>query len=308
MSSETAKQERILAPHRDQFLEYLSSGRVSSSQTIRSYRSDLKDFENFLQREEVQSVKEVDAEVVHRYFSELQEEDYRNSSIGRKLGALRTFFDMLVEVDEQLDQNPTRKMDYPRLTERLPNYLTEEEMESLLDAPDVSTLTGQRNRAIVEILYSTGLRAIELHLLNVEHVDQVGGTVRVQGKGDKERVVPIGKIAIDVMQSYLRTWKKEGRIQSVTSGPLIYNKFGNRLSTRGIRRAVSSVAEKAGLSEEVSPHTIRHSFATHMLQNGADLRTLQEMLGHENLQTTEIYTHIANGKLKESYDQSNPVT
>ncbi len=298
----------VLHEEKERFLDYLSSGRVASDQTIRAYRSDLTHFEQFLEQEHVCSLEEVTAQTMHSYFSSLKEEGYEESTLIRKLASIRSFFDLFVDTYERLDENPTRKMSYPTVTERLPEYLTEEEMEALLEAPDTSTLTGQRNQVIIEMIYSTGSRASELHYLNIEDVDQVGRTVRVQGKGDKERIVPIGGKAIDVMQEYLRSWKQEGRIRSGTSGPLICNKFGKRLSTRGIRRAVSSEAEKAGLSDDVSPHTLRHTFATHMLQNGADLRTLQEMLGHENLQTTEVYTHVADDQLKETYDQSNPIT
>jgi len=300
--------DSVLHDEKERFLEYLSSGRVASDQTIRAYRSDLEHFEQFLEQEEVPSIQEVTAQTMHSYFSLLKDEEYEESTLIRKLASIRSFFDMFVDTYEELDENPTRKMSYPTVTERLPDYLTEEEMQDLLEAPDPSTLTGQRNQVIIEMVYSTGIRASELHNLNIEDVDQVGRTVRVQGKGNKERIVPIGGKAIDVMQEYLRSWKQEGRMLSGTSGPLICNKFGKRLSTRGIRRAVSSEAEKAGLSDDVSPHTLRHTFATHMLQNGADLRTLQEMLGHENLQTTEVYTHIADERLKETYDQSNPVT
>lgn len=302
------KEQSILGADKERFLEYMSNGQVASDQTIRAYRADLEHFEEFLESEDVRTVAQVDPETLHDYFSDLQDGGYKNSTLIRKLASIRSFFDMLVDRHDRLDRNPTRKMNYPKMTERLPDYLTEDEMEALLDAPDTSTLTGKRNQAIIETIYSTGMRASELHQLNIQDIDQVGQTVRVQGKGNKERVVPIGKKAIDVIQDYLRTWKQEGRILSGTSGPLICNKFGKRLSLRGIRRAVSSEAEDAGVSKDISPHTLRHTFATHMLENGADLRTLQEMLGHENLHTTEIYTHIADGKLKESYDQSNPVS
>ncbi len=307
--TETKQQDReeVLDGEVDQFLDYMSNGRVASEQTIRAYRSDLEHFETFLQGQDVSSIEEIDPEVIHTYFSELQDGGYKNSTLVRKLASLRSFFDMLVNDEGRLKRNPTQKMNYPKLTERLPEYLSEEQMEKLLNTPDCSTLTGQRNRVILELIYSTGMRAAELQQLNIEDVDRVGRTVRIQGKGNKERVVPIGKEAIDVIQSYLRAWKSEGRIHSGTSGPLICNKFGKRLSKRSIRRAVSNEAQKAGLSEDVSPHTLRHTFATHMLQNGADLRTLQEMLGHENLHTTEIYTHITDGQLKESYEQSNPL-
>ncbi len=307
-TTEQEKEAAVLDGEVDDFLSYMADGRLASDQTIRAYRSDLEHFESFLREEDLDSVEEIDADVMHRYFSSLQDGGYKNSTLMRKLASIRSFFDMLVNNGDRLERNPTHKMNYPSLTDRLPEYLSEEEMETLLNAPDCTTLTGKRNRVILELIYSTGMRAGELHQLDIEDLDRVGRTVRVQGKGNKERVVPIGTEAIDVIQSYLRAWKREGRVRSGTSGPLICNKFGERLSTRSIRRAVSREAEKAGLSDDVSPHTLRHTFATHMLQNGADLRTLQEMLGHENLHTTEIYTHITDGKLKESYDQSNPLS
>jgi len=307
-TSDEEEKASVLDGEVDDFLHYLSSSGVASDQTIRAYRSDLEHFASFLEEQNLSSMKEIDTEVIHRYFSKLKEGDYKNSTVVRKLASLRSFFDRMVSNEGGLKQNPTSKMDYPKLTDRLPTYLSEEEMENLLNAPDCTTLTGRRNRVILELIYSTGIRAGELQQLNIEDVDRVGRTVRIQGKGNKERVVPIGGEAIDVVQSYLRVWKEEGRIQSGTSGALIRNRFGKRLSTRSIRRAVSREAEKAGLTEEVSPHTLRHTFATHMLQNGADLRTLQEILGHENLHTTEIYTHITDEQLKDAYDRSNPVS
>lgn len=291
----------------EQYLDYLSSGRIASEETVRAYRSDLEHMKEYLLEEkDMTDVRDIDRETIRSYFSHLQDNGYENSTLVRKLASLRSFFDRLVEEKGILEQNPTRKMQYPRVTKKLPDYLTEQEMEELLESPDPGTLTGRRDRVILELIYSTGMRAGELHRLNIEDIDQMGGTIRIQGKGNRERIVPVGEEALEAVQEYLRAWKRAGRIRSATRGPLICNRSGNRLSTRSIRRAVSRHARRTGISKEVSPHTIRHTFATHMLKNGTDLRTLQEILGHENLHTTEIYTHITDAHLKETYDGSHP--
>ncbi len=289
----------------ESFLDHLSNGRMASDQTIRAYRSDLKDLMQYLEEQDISRAGDVDRKVMRNYFSHLQESDYKNSTLVRKLASIRSFFDTLKD-DGEVRENPTRKMKYPKVTDKLPEFLTAEEMEALLNAPDTDSLTGVRDRAILELLYSTGMRAGELQQLDIEDVDRIGGTIRVRGKGKKERIVPVGEDALSALQNYLQEWKKAGRLKSATSGPLVCNKSGQRLSTRSIRRAVSRNAKKADLSQDVSPHTIRHTFATHMLKNGADLRTLQKILGHENLHTTEVYTHITTDQLKDSYDDAHP--
>lgn len=291
----------------DEFLHYLSNGKMSSNQTIRAYASDLNHFHNFIQNQTLQQIRQIETDHIRHYFASLKEEGYKNSTLVRKLASLRAFFKYLKDQKELIDESPTRRMKYPTKDQSLPTYLTEEEMSQLLNATNTDTLTGKRDRVVLELFYSTGIRVGELHQLDFRNVDMNTGTLRIQGKGDKERIVPIGEEALESMKSYIHSWEaeKEMTFQNGESA-LIRNKFGNRLSRRSLRRVVSKYAKKLETEKEISPHTLRHTFATHMLKNGADLRTLQKFLGHENLHTTEIYTQVSDGHLETTYNNNHP--
>jgi tyrosine recombinase XerC len=315
------------------FLDYLDSERNFSAHTVRSYAADLYQFCMFLgitdraAETKTQDAAELTAErlplldkvpvkelvarllsvsptVIRAYLAMMRNTNYAKSTVARKLAALRSFYKYLVRVG-QVEASPVSVIRTPRQDRRLPKYLDVGQMEAILAAPDVGTLFGARDRAILETIYSAGLRIGELVSLNVEDLDEFAEAIRVRGKGRKERIVPLGSKAIDALRCYLEKRAAVGPRQA--RGALFMNKCGRRLSARSIRRALDRYAKMADIGIHVSPHALRHSFATHMLNAGADLRSVQEMLGHISLSTTQIYTHLTTKRIKEVYDRTHPL-
>ena len=248
----------------------------------------------------------VEVNTVRAYLAFLNEKQYSKATIARKLATLRSFYKFLVK-RERLSSNPVISVRTPKQEKKLPRFLEYEEVKRLLETPPMDTWLGARDRAILETLYSTGIRVSELVALNMEDVDFLGEVVRVRGKGKKERISPIGSSALQVIQHYMEFRNK--RAQSNTnfdSKVLFVNKHGSRLSTRSVRRKMDKYLQMAGLDPLISPHTLRHSFATHMLNNGADLRSVQELLGHQSLSTTQVYTHLTTSRIKEVYENAHP--
>ena len=245
-------------------------------------------------------------DVVRAYLAFLNEKQYSKSTIARKLATLRSFYKFLVKRN-QVTSNPVVAVRTPKQDKKLPRFLEYEQVKRLLDTPPMDNWLGARDRAILETLYSTGLRVSELVALNMDDIDFLGEIVHVRGKGKKERIAPIGSSALQVIQHYMEYRNK--RAQNNTnfdSKVLFVNKHGRRLSTRSVRRKMDKYLKMAGLDPAISPHTLRHSFATHMLNNGADLRSVQELLGHQSLSTTQIYTHLTTTKLKDVYENAHP--
>jgi integrase/recombinase XerC len=248
----------------------------------------------------------VDVNSVRGYMAVLNEKQYSKATIARKLATLRSFYKFLVKRG-QIEANPVVSIRTPKQEKKLPHFLEYEEVKRLLETPPLDNWLGARDRAILETLYSTGIRVSELVALNMDDVDFLGEIVHVRGKGKKERITPIGTSALQVIQHYM-----EFRNRRSQSNPkfdlkvLFVNKHGRRLSTRSVRRKMDKYLKMAGLDPSISPHTLRHSFATHMLNNGADLRSVQELLGHQSLSTTQIYTHVTTKKLKETYQSAHP--
>jgi integrase/recombinase XerC len=247
-----------------------------------------------------------DTDTVRTYLAFLNEKQYSKATIARKLATLRSFYKFLVKRNE-LTSNPVVAVRTPKQEKKLPRFLDYEEVKKLLDTPPQDNWLGARDRAILETLYSTGIRVSELVALNMDDIDFLGEVVHVRGKGKKERITPIGSSALQVIQYYMEYRNK--RAQNNTnfdSKVLFVNKHGRRLSTRSVRRKMDKYLKMAGLDPAISPHTLRHSFATHMLNNGADLRSVQELLGHQSLSTTQIYTHLTTTKLKDVYENAHP--
>ncbi len=247
----------------------------------------------------------VDTDEVRAFMSLLRDNNYCKSTIARKLATLRSFYKFLVRRG-YLTTNPVAMIRTPKQDKRLPKYLEVEQIEKLLSNPDTSTLLGSRDRAMLETLYSTGMRVSELIALNIGDVDLTNSVVRVAGKGKKRRVIPLGPGAVQAILHYLDLRRNSPRGETFDPDALFINKHGQRLSTRSVRRKLDKYLLEAGLDLSVSPHTLRHSFATHMLQRGADLRSVQEMLGHQSLSTTQVYAHLTGERVKEAYDQSHP--
>ncbi len=291
----------------DRYIQYLEAEKNASPYTVRNYRDDLLDFLYFLKKKKVDPLNEtkVDRHVLRDYLSELMERGTAKSSIARKLSAIRSFYRYLVR-EKIIPKNPIELLSSPKLDKRLPSFLTIEEVERLLSAPDPSTPLGQRDRALLELLYASGLRVSELVGLTPEQVDLESNEIRVLGKGSKERVVLMGEPAATALKSYLEYGRPE-LLGKKRSQALFLNRYGQRLPARSVQRLLENYAKKAGIGKRVHPHLLRHTFATHMLDGGADLRVVQELLGHARLTSTQIYTHVTKRQARKVYLAAHPL-
>jgi site-specific recombinase XerD len=250
----------------------------------------------------------IDRSIMRKYIVYLKKCDYSVRSICRKISTVRSFFKFLSREDI-VDINPTINLITPKITKKLPSFLYLEEINKLIETPPWNTIFGIRDRAILELLYGTGMRVGELVNLNITDIDLYEKTVRVFGKGSKERILPLGNPSIKAVKKYLSVrdiFRKKISLDKNGQNALLLNRFGERLSARSIRRLIIKYMKIAGLNRKISPHVLRHSFATHLLGGGADLRSVQELLGHESLSTTQIYTHITKERLKIIYKKSHP--
>jgi integrase/recombinase XerC len=280
------------------FLEYLGVERGASPHTLRSYATDLTEFTSFLAAEKIDGLASADTRAVRAFLAHLHRRRLSKATIARKLAAVRSCFRFLARRGA-LEVNPARQVRSPRLGRRLPSVLPKDEATQLLDAVPEPTAAGTRDRALLELLYASGLRVAEGCGLDLDDLDEARRTVRVLGKGDKERVVPVGETALEALDTYLA-------LRGRQRGPLFLNARGGRLTPRSAHRIVKRLARRAGISQRVTPHTLRHSFATHMLGEGADLRLIQELLGHSRLSTTQRYTHVSPEHLMRVYDAAHP--
>jgi integrase/recombinase XerC len=283
----------------EQFLRSLAVERGASPHTLRSYRADLTDCAAFLAAGRLGPLVGADARTLRAYLAALHERGLARTSIARRLAALRSFFRFLMRRG-RASANPARDVSTPKLPRKLPAYLPIDESEALLRVAPPPTAGGVRDRAILELFYATGIRVAELAGLDVEDLDLREGAVRVLGKGRKERIVPVGRKAVEALRAYLA---RDGERES---GPVFLNGRGGRLTVRSVHRIVRARARAAGLHRRVSPHTLRHTFATHLLDAGADLRLIQELLGHARLGTTQKYTHVSTDRLMKVYDSAHP--
>jgi len=281
----------------EKFIRYLEIEKNYSPHTIVNYKLDLEDFKKFLGGTEPELGK-IDYLTLRKYLATLKEKNLANRSVNRRLSTLRSFFKFLTR-EGLVKTNPISSLSSPKQEKHLPLFLTEEEVTKLIDSVMPKDERGFRDRAILETFYSTGIRISELAGLGRDDIDFIGGIVKVMGKGKKERIVPIGDKAISAVRDYLNKRSKD--IEAI-----FLNKSGRRITTRGIRNIVGKYIRLAGMKHGVSPHTLRHSFATHLLNRGADLRSVQELLGHANLSTTQIYTHLTTDRLKNVYDKAHP--
>jgi tyrosine recombinase XerC len=293
----------------DEFLVYLKVEKDASYHTQRSYRADLYLTDKFIKKISNGKIElgdsKVNTSIIRQYLSQLQKENYSRKSIARKLAALRTYFKFLCKKG-YFDTNPAKSIFTPKLAQKLPTFLYQKEIIELIETPDDSTVLGLRDRAILEILYSTGIRVSELVGMDLKDIDYTNEIVKVLRKGNKERFVPIGSYALAAIEKYLdRRWQLLKKDQA-TQHALFLNGRGGRLTSRGVRCIVNKYIRRMSISKHVSPHTLRHTFATHLLDAGADLRLVQELLGHASLSTTQIYTHLTKERLKSIYDKAHP--
>ncbi|MBA7472332.1 Tyrosine recombinase XerC [subsurface metagenome] len=289
----------------DRYIQYLEAERNASPYTIRNYRADLADFFKFLKGTELTLLNEVDRHVLRDYLSLLVERGIAKASIARKLSAIRSFFRYLVR-EEVIAKNSIEQVSSPKLDKRLPSFLTKEEMVKLLNTPDLSTPLGQRDRALLELLYASGLRVSELVSLTPEQIDLETNEIRVWGKGSKERMVLMGEPAAGAIKNYIGDGRARLRGEK-KSQALFLNRYGQRLPERSVQRLLHEYAKKAGIGKRVHPHMLRHTFATHLLDGGADLRVVQELLGHARLTSTQIYTHVTKGQARKVYLSAHPL-
>jgi len=283
------------------FLTYLRNERNVSPHTLRGYLSDLEQLSTFLGEKELSAV---DHQTLRRFIAHLMQGEVKKSSIARKLSAIRSFFRYLNR-ESILTSNPARLVATPRREKRLPAVLTADDALRLVESPiamkPADNDTMLRDRAVLETLYSTGIRASELIGMNREDIDQHDSLVRIRGKGRRERIVPIGSKALDAIEAYLGCMTRSSDSTAVFLGP-----SGKRLTARTVQRILENHRKHLGLQQKASPHTLRHSFATHLLESGADLRAIQELLGHASLSTTQRYTHVNLDSLMEVYDKAHP--
>ena len=285
----------------DRFLDYIKVEKGLSSNTIQSYNNDLLRFARFLERKGL-SVQCITADELTDYIQELKGK-LSKRSLARNLSSLRSFYRFLI-LNSHISHNPTRLIDFPKLPRRLPEVLSFEEVERLLSAPDPKTPEGKRDKAMLELLYATGIRVSELITIKIHDLDLERGIVRVLGKGSKERLIPMGQIAIDSIKEYLLI--RKGLLKDKDFPHLFLNVRGRPLTRQGFWKIIKAYGIKAGIKKRITPHILRHSFATHMLQAGCDLRTLQALLGHASLSTTEVYTHLDIAHLKEAHSRFHP--
>jgi len=284
------------------FKTYLIAEQNASNNTIVSYINDLYEFFSYIYDEiKIRNIQDVTKSVVRSYVTKLQSLGYKKNSISRKVNSLRTFFKFLVR-KKFLQTNPLLYLSSIKKDKNLPSFLTKEEIQKLFSLIQPVDFISARDRAILELFYSSGLRISELAQLTEDDIDLYEGLVVVQGKGNKERIVPVGEVALNYLKEYIRYKYKLG----IKKKEMFLNKFGNKLSVRGIRKIVAKWINKAAIHKKVSPHTFRHTFATHLLDAGCDLRSIQEMLGHKSLSTTNIYTHLTLERLKNVYEKVHP--
>ncbi len=326
-------------PITQQFSVYLTEERRFSPYTARCYGADLRQFIEHLvaehgieNNEQVEQaaldqrgtggassstaktltglICDADADLIRQFLVFLDEQNYSSATVARKIATLRSFYKW-AERRGLASSNPMTLIRTPRQNKRLPKAITVEQVEQLLAAPNDTDVLGRRDRAMLETLYSTGLRVSELVDLNVGDLDMPGECIRVRGKGKKERLVPLGRHAIHAVTRYLEMLHQDARFAaaigpSTPASALFVNKHGKRLSSRSVRRKLDKYLRTVGLDPSISPHTLRHSFATHLLDNGADLRSVQELLGHQSLSTTQVYTHLTAQRLRDSYHNAHP--
>ena len=293
------------------FIEVLLAEKGYAANTARAYRRDLEAFYSFVAANDKDSdqghlapLQDIDPLTIRKYLGHLHKRN-KKTTIARKLSALRSFYRYLLK-QGIVEQNPTDMILTPKQEHPIPRYLAVDDMFQLLDSIHTDDIFGLRNRAIFETFYSCGLRVSETAGLDVTDVDVNAGLVRVFGKGAKERIVPIGQKALTAISDYRRQWEVETGVRVTAEGPLFLNKYNGRLSTRSIARILDQIVRDCSLLVPVSPHVLRHTFATHMLDAGADLRAVQELLGHKSLSTTQKYTHVSIDRLMETYDKAHP--
>ena len=284
----------------EEFLRYLLIDKGYSQNTIDSYRTDLEKFLSYNKNKNIDNITNEDLKI---YVKHLKEEKLNEKSISRNISCLKSFYKFLV-IEKYISNNPSDSIFIPKIRKMLPNILTEEEVLDLLNIKLVDSFS-YRNKAMLELMYATGLRVSELVNLRLQDIDLNEDIIRTFGKGSKERVIPIGEYAKEYLEKYVFEYRGK-MIKKNPSEYVFLNNHGNKMTRQGFFKIIKKLASEKGINKDLSPHTIRHSFASHLLKYGADLRTIQELLGHSDISTTQIYTHITNEELKKNYEEYHP--
>lgn len=288
------------------FLHYLIVEKGLAENTIQSYRRDISAYLIFIEKKlQITDINHVTRVHIMQFLSCLKDEGKSARTIARHIASIRSFHHFLI-LDKIVDHDPTVHIETPHPELKLPKVLNTDEVDTLLNTPDLTTTLGLRDKAMLELMYATGMRVSELVDLNINDVHLSLGFVRCLGKGNKERIIPIGKMATEALKEYLEKARPKLINQKNKTDSLFMNHHGQRLSRQGFWKILKQIAVKAGIEKELTPHTLRHSFATHLLENGADLRSVQELLGHSDISTTQIYTHVTKTRLKDVYNQFHP--
>lgn len=291
----------------DRYLRYLRVERNAADLTIKSYGEDLAALVEYFEAAEGRApeVEQITSQQLRPYVAAMHEAGYAKTSIARRLASLRSFF-RFAQREGLAAHNPAKPLRNPRPDRKLPHFLTTDEVCRLLEGPPAGEPAGRRDRAILETMYSAGLRVSEVVGVNDGDLDLAGGLVRVRGKGRKERLSPLGSHAVRAIERWRQVRRLHPQVPLGPAAPVFTNKFGKRLTTRSVARMLEKLLAVTGLDTRTTPHTLRHSFATHLLDRGADIRSVQELLGHKSLVTTQIYTHLSTANLREAYERAHP--
>lgn len=294
----------MLEHYIDGFIKYLAVERGLADNTVEAYFSDLLQWQAFLKENEIVEIGKTDEQMIILYLNFLRGEGKAVTTISRHLATLKAFYRFLNQ-EGIVKGNPTAKLETPKTASKLPRVMMEKEVKKLLEQPQIGTAIGLRDKAMLELLYATGMRVTELVSLNIDQINLDAGFLLCIGKGSKERIIPFGSVASGYLQQHIE-WGRKELVGKKSSNALFLNHLGTRLTRQGFWKILKKYVKKAGIKKNVTPHTLRHSFATHLLEHGADLRAVQEMLGHSDISTTQIYTHVTQKRLKQVYDETHP--
>ncbi len=288
------------------FLNYIIKQKNYSINTSKNYEIDILEFKEYIDKKSI-SYLEVEYDLIKGYLMELYNRKLSRNSVARKLSSLRSFYKYLFN-NNLIKTNPFKYVSTPKKEKKLPKYLGVEELETIFNTPDLNTPLGQRDRLILEVLYATGIRVSELVNIKINDIDFYKKEIRILGKGNKERIDPFGDYCLDAMENFINDGRKKILKKfNTTCEYLIINGHGKKITTRGVEKILDNIIKKASLKKHVSPHMLRHSFATHLLNEGCDILTVQELLGHESLESTQVYTHVSNERLRSVYLKCHPL-
>lgn len=289
---------------KNEYLKFIQIEKGLSSNTIGAYRRDLDKYVTYLNEHKIDHIDFVDRQTIQQCLGYLHDQGASAKSLARFISTVRSFHQFALR-EKYAAKDPTVLIETPKYERRLPDVLEVDEIVALLETPDISKNNGYRDRTMLELLYATGMRVSELIQLEVENVNLIMGFVRVFGKGNKERIVPLGDTVIDFLTKYIETVRPQ-LLKKTTTDALFLNLHGKPLSRQGIWKMIKQTGIKANINKSLTPHTLRHSFATHLLENGADLRAVQEMLGHSDISTTQLYTHVSKSQIRKMYNAFHP--